>query len=117
MDDMVLWHNNKDILLDTGHKFEQYIQTQLNLSLKPFCLNNTLKGLPFLGFVLSPFGIRLNKRSKKRFITKYKNYENKLKAGIWTQKEYQTHITPLFGFVEKADTIAFRKKILHSNDN
>ena len=52
MDDMVLWHHNKEELLAIGYSFQELIARELLLELKPFCLNETRKGLPFLGYLL-----------------------------------------------------------------
>ena len=54
MDDMVIWSDNKNSLIEIGKKFETFIESELSLKLKPFCLNSTNKGLPFLGYVLFP---------------------------------------------------------------
>ena len=111
MDDMVLWHDNKQTLLEVGHQFEQYIQTELKLTLKPFCLNRNVKGLPFLGYLLYPNTTRLAQRSRKRYIRKLRQYEHRLRKDIWTQKEYQRHVEPLIAFTQHADAKAFRKSV------
>jgi RNA-directed DNA polymerase len=70
MDDMVLWHHDKEALLEIGYRFQAYLANELQLQLKPFCLNESRKGLPFLGYLLFPGSVRLARRSKKRFLTK-----------------------------------------------
>lgn len=114
MDDMVLWHNNKEILLNTGLRLKQYAKNNLQLKLKPLCLNRNSHGLPFLGYLLYPGKIRLTHRSRIRFIKKLNIYENKLKLQVWTQREYQNHVLPLIAFTEHADAKEFRKKIIAS---
>jgi len=69
MDDMVLWHHDKEKLLVIGYRFQEFIARELLLELKPFCLNENRKGLPFLGYLLYNDQVRLAPRSKKRFIT------------------------------------------------
>jgi hypothetical protein len=115
MDDMVLWSNNKEKLLEIGHKFKQFLLKELDLKIKPFCLNKTNKGLPFLGYLIFPETIKLAQRSRKRFINKLKLYEKKLEKGKWNQQEYQNHILPLIAFTEHADSKNYRKKILAYN--
>ena len=112
MDDMVIWTNNKEQLLSIGKSFEQYITENLKLELKPFCLNKTDKGLPFLGYLLYPHQIRLLQASRDRLYTKFKLYTEKLNNNEWTQTDYQRHILPLFAFSKHADSFALRKKIL-----
>lgn len=58
MDDMVLWHNYKSILIDKTEEFIKHINQSLGLSVKTPCINQTGKGLPFLGFVVSPERVR-----------------------------------------------------------
>jgi RNA-directed DNA polymerase len=63
MDDMVLWHNDKTLLIEAGKKFERFINNTLLINLKPFCLNQSAGSLPFLGYVLFPNRIFLSQRS------------------------------------------------------
>jgi RNA-directed DNA polymerase len=112
MDDMILWHDDKAALLEAGHQFRKYTEGVLHLELKPFCLNRNSKGLPFLGYRLFPDTVRLADRSKRRFAQKFKEYESKLVAGLWSQKEFQNHVTPLIAFTEYADAKGFRQGVL-----
>ena len=114
MDDMVLWHDDKEVLLEAGRHFQEYVETRLKLVLKPFCLNRSAIGLPFLGYLLYPDTIRLAQRSRKRYIQKFKTYEQNLMECLWTQKEHQRHITPLTAFTLHADAKAFRQKVHES---
>jgi hypothetical protein len=98
MDDMVLWDNDKARLLDVGRQLDTFIDDKLLLELKPFCLNRADKGLPFLGYVLYPHRIKLNRLSCLRFCRKSKSYLQALNCGQWTQAEYQRHILPLLAF-------------------
>jgi hypothetical protein len=111
MDDMVMWHQDKDALLDLGYRIKDFIARELLLVLKPFCLNGSSKGLPFLGYLLFPDRVRLVARSKKRFIEKFQLYEGYLQEGVWSQKEFANHTRALVAFTEYADAREFRKKI------
>ncbi len=111
MDDMVFWHDDKEALLDSGRRFQHYLDTNLHLELKPFCLNKNTAGLPFLGYLLYPDTTRLAKRSRDRYVLKMKKYDLNLNEGVWTQKEYQKHVEPLTAFTLHADAKAFRQKV------
>ncbi len=111
MDDMVLWHNDKERLLETGYRFQEFVARELDLELKPFCLNATTKGLPFLGYRLFSDRVWLSPRSKKRFIDKSRLYACNLQTGLWTQGEYRDHTMPLVAFTEYANAREFRKKV------
>ena len=112
MDDSVLWHDDKEILLNAGLRLEQHSAAELKLTLKPFCLNRNSHGLPFLGYLLYPERTRLAQRSRKRFVKKLRLYADNLVTGAWTQKEYQEHVLPLIAFTEHAAAKEFRKKII-----
>jgi RNA-directed DNA polymerase len=111
MDDMVLWHNDKEVLLEAGRRFKDFVETRLKLELKQFCLNKNTAGLPFLGYLLYPDRTRLAQKSRKRFIQKSREYGRLLQEGKWSQKEYQRHIEPLTAFTLHADAKAFRQKV------
>lgn len=111
MDDMVFWHHDKDALREMGNRIQNYIATDLLLLLKPFCLNESTKGLPFLGYLLFADRVRLAQRSKKRFIATSMLYDGYLQRGEWSQKEFANHAMALVAFTEYADAREFRKKI------
>lgn len=113
MDDMVLWHNNKEKLLEAGSLLQQYTECRLKLTLKPFCLNQNEKGLPFLGFQINCNYVKLSPGSKHRFISKAKEYEYNLRQGLWSQKQYSAHITPLIAFTENANATELRNNFFN----
>jgi hypothetical protein len=113
MDDMLLFGNDKIELLKKGKDYQDFISENLKMDLKLFCLNQTNRGVPFLGYRLFPNHVLLNKRSSKRFKTKLKQYDFNLKQGIWTQKIYQQHVEPLIAFTEYADMKWWRKIIIN----
>jgi len=114
MDDMVLWADNKKELLQCGNKLLAFIKNTLKLKLKPFCLNATKKGLPFLGYLITPIMVRLNRNSKKRFVSKLKFFINKLQNNKITQTDFQNHLVPLLAFTKHANTFNFRTKCLQN---
>jgi hypothetical protein len=112
MDDMVLWGNDKNELLLLGKNFQNFVAKNLNLELKPFCLNSCEKGLPFLGYRLYKNHTQLSNQSKKRFIGKFKRYNYYLNNELWSENVYQRHILPLLAFANHAETKNLRKKLL-----
>ena len=109
MDDVVMLHSSKDKLMNYAKCVRGYCERELMLELKPVCLNVAEKGLPFLGYVLFPGAVRLSKSSKKRFLSKHERYAKKLRAGVWSQKEYARHAEPLFAFTRFADSLSLRR--------
>jgi hypothetical protein len=112
MDDMVIFGNSSAELLQVFHRFSQFIESELNLRLKPICLNAVSQGLPFLGYIVFPGNVRLNKCSKKRFAMKLKQYTHNLNIGIWNQEKFSKHVTPLIGFTQHAASKAMRYALL-----
>lgn len=113
MDDMVMWADTKEELMEKGKAFHHCIEQELSLTLKPWCLNRTEKGLPFCGYLLFPSHKRLNQNSKKRFLNKAKQYGERLETGEWDQTTYQQHILPLLAFIQHAKMVGFRRKIFY----
>jgi RNA-directed DNA polymerase len=116
MDDMVLWHNDKNLLFEAGIMLKRFIADNFQQELKPFCFNRSEKGLPFLGYLVFPEKVKLAKRSRNRFAKKINIYTKKLQTGEWNQEVFAKHCQPLIAFTEHASAIGFRKKVL-SNIN
>lgn len=115
MDDMVLWHHSRESLIEVQKQLVFYLKGQLGLDCKPPCINRRDMGLPFLGYVVFPERVRLNKKSKQRFIKKYKFAETMLARNQWSQAEYAGHLIPLIAFTKQAHTHELRIKIFNLN--
>ncbi|MFM9948159.1 MAG: reverse transcriptase domain-containing protein [Saprospiraceae bacterium] len=111
MDDMVLWHDDKEALKQALSDIRDYIRHELRCELKPEVLNRSALGLPFLGYRIFPHNVRLTQQSKQRFIRKIRIAEDHLESEHWDQATYQRHVLPLLAFVQHADTKGFRQKI------
>lgn len=114
MDDMVLWHDEKEVLMAVNQAIESFIVTGLRCELKPILLNRSQKGLPFLGYVLYPYRISLDHQSRHRFIQKQRRVETNYNSGIWDESACQRRILSLLAFTQHANTLAWRKKIFSS---
>ncbi len=112
MDDMVLWHNDKSKLLEAGKRLKDFISNEFCLELKPFCLNQNIKGLPFLSHIVFPYTVKLSNMSKQRFANKMKKYCEYLENEIWSQDDFKRHIEPLIAFT--GSNKGFRKKVLEN---
>lgn len=113
MDDSVLFGADKTSLKNEFYVLQEYLQDHFSLQIKDdWSLNRCSTGIPFLGFHIFPTGIKLGKRSKKRFKEKLRQYEKKYIGGVWSEDELARHITPLIEFTRNADSFAFRQKML-----
>lgn len=114
MDDMLLWHDDKDALVAGGHALRDLADRDLRLELKPFCLNRTSKGVSFLGYRVFPWVTRLTRRSRTRYAAKLEHCYESLASGEWTQGECADHVAALVAFTEHAQARGFRRKVLEN---
>ena len=112
MDDMVLWHKDREALKAARRSIAAYVEEKLSCKLKPPLLNKTVRGLPFLGYLLFPYKTRLTRQSQRRFIRKIKYVEEQYHSGAWSEARCQRHALPLLAFLQHADAKRFQKKII-----
>jgi hypothetical protein len=112
MDDMLLWSNDRNELLEKGEQFACFIHEDLKLNLKPFVCNKSKHGLPALGFMVYPHRIRLNRRSKQRFIRKLQQNYRLLEEGTISESEFAIRVLSLYGFINHADSKGLSKHII-----
>jgi hypothetical protein len=112
MDDMVLWSQDKQVLLNAQRAIEDYIEAKLKLSLKPMQLNRVEQGLPFLGYWLFPYHVRLLRKSKLRFIKKLQIVYDAKATRQWEDAVCQRKVLPLLAFIGHADSDALRKNVI-----
>lgn len=111
MDDMLLFADSRAELKVNVEKVKEYLETQLCLNLKPPQISNVNRGISFLGYTLSPHRIALNRRSRLRFVKKFRAYNSMLQNGAWYEGAYVQHIQPLLAFADKAYTLNLRKRL------
>ena len=103
MDDFVLWGDSRAGLRTLERAVRAFCDEALSLELKPPILNRSAAGLPFLGYVVRPGGLKLSTRAKRRF-------RMKIAAADRTQDGVRAQ--SLLAFVRRADSLAWRRKIL-----
>jgi RNA-directed DNA polymerase len=112
MDDLVLWHLEKRVLIEAQAAINDYLEQELRCTLKPMSLNRTGCGVPFLGYHISPHRVALLQKSKQRFIYKLKIIQDGYLSGDWTEAKCQRRVIPLLAFAHHADTLQLRKNVL-----
>ena len=100
MDDMLLWSDNRNELIEKGVALEKFVGDRLRLQLKPFVLNRCSHGLPALGFVILPGQIRLNGRSKRRFERKMRENCFSYAAEGIDQAQFAAKMEALYAFIQ-----------------
>ena len=113
MDDIFLWGNDRDELIEKGLQFKQSVHENLKLSLKPSILNKTKHGLPALGFLIYPQEIRLNVRSKKRFALKMKLYHHMLEDNRISESKCGQNVRSLYAFISHAKYKGFARSVVN----
>jgi len=112
MDDILVYGNDRNDLLDKAKKIRTEIENRLKVSLKVFNIRRTTQTMQFLGYRISDRNMQLSQRSKLRFKEKLANYNKKLNEEEWNEQEYSRHLQPLLSFVMKANSYNFRKSVL-----
>lgn len=112
MDDFVFWNSNKLVLLQTRDLVTDFVKTQLRCSLKPEVLNRTQRGLPFLGYRVFPYHVRLLQKSKKRLFKKVELINEHYHTGLWCEGKCQRRLMPLLAFAQHAQTDTLRKNLI-----
>ncbi|MCP5007362.1 MAG: reverse transcriptase [Planctomycetes bacterium] len=113
MDDFIVWGNEKKELKEIFEKIKQFLYEKLLLDINESkCLNYTTKGINFLGYRVFPDKIRLAKRSSRRFVKEFRNYEHLYLSGKWSEGELANHMLPLVAFTRHADSKSFRKNVI-----
>ena len=112
MDDILIFDNDKEKLKRCVCLVTEYSAKQLELTLKTPIIKQTVEMVSFLGYKIGGNIVLLNSRSRNRFCKKLLKYDKLLLNGIWSEKEYQSHILPLISFVNYAYTKKMRKRIL-----
>jgi RNA-directed DNA polymerase len=113
MDDMVLWGDDKEVLQTAFKSIREFVETQLQCTLKPAILKRSVTGLPFVGFHVFPFQVRLLQKSKTRFVKKLRLIEANYHTGTWSEAACQRRFLPLREFIRHADSAGFQQKAWH----
>jgi RNA-directed DNA polymerase len=113
MDDMILWHDDKEVLKKAYRIIIDYVKMELHCDLKPESLNYSSVGLSFLGYKIFPYIVKLTQRSKQRFIKKMRILDDNYQSGAWNEAICQRRVLPLLAFVKHANTEGFRRRILY----
>lgn len=107
MDDILIMDNNREQLKAYVRYIQEYSDNKLKLRLKEPIYRECRMGVQFLGYIVKPYRLQLNGRSKKRFRDKITHYSCSFEKGLISEKEYQQHLLPLLAFTSYANEKAF----------
>jgi retron-type reverse transcriptase len=113
MDDFVVWGWSGSELRAVCERVRAFLAAELKLELKSnTAINRTEFGMDFLGYRLFPGTVRLARRSKVRFMRKFRRYEAAQRCGRWSELLLQQRMQALLAFVMPAESGAFRRHVL-----
>lgn len=113
MDDFVVWGETAAELREVWRQVEDFLTTELKLELKSnVMLNRTERGMDFLGYRIFPSDLRLARRSKRRFASKFRGYEREHRDGVWSELDLQQRMTALIAFTLPCRSGGFRRNVI-----
>ncbi len=119
VDDIVLIHDNKNILLESRSKIHKFLNNRLilNLHAKKFYLQHFTKGVQFLGVYIKPYRIYTGKRCKTNFYKSIKLWNEKIESsrGQLANDDkllFRANINSYLGLLKHYHTFRLRKKMM-----
>jgi hypothetical protein len=112
MDDMLFFLGSKSQLKDLYAASVSYMQDRLRLVLKPPVLSSVESGAPFLGFLIKPKGIYLQRKLKKRYKSHLLEIDHFLKHGRIDEPEAGRRIESVTAHLLLARSRKFRNTLL-----
>ncbi len=102
MDDMALWGDCEQ-LKAARKAVEGVLSERLGLTLNSnWHLQPTSRGMDFLGYRVFPFGSRINRASRRRFLRRWHGCEKALESGRIDERTAQRRVLALTAFVRAA---------------
>jgi RNA-directed DNA polymerase len=102
MDDVVLWHANRDGLVEVHARCQEFAATHLALEFKPGELRRTWGGIQFLGCRVFPTHVELNRRSKRHWRRRVRVLERAERLGLLSESNLQQRLASLTAFSRAA---------------
>jgi retron-type reverse transcriptase len=103
MDDVLLFGNDLIQLKQQVEAYTHYVERELKLQVHPPIINQTRRGIPFLGYVVYVSQLRLNQRSRHRFLCKMSALDRAYWLRLLPEREVATRSLCLLAFAEKAN--------------
>lgn len=100
MDDLLLWGNDRQELLQVRRHCETFLASQLGLEFKPSQVRRVSQGVSFLGCRLFPSHMELNRRSKQRWRMRIRFLEKAYRLGLISDLALQPRVTSLTAFAK-----------------
>jgi len=112
MDDILIFENDFSSLKMKVGEMIRRTSEEVALTFKPPIFRKTTRALSFLGYKIRRHCISLNVRSRVRLRKQYDLYQTYLQMNLWSEKQFQNHIIPLFAFAQHAYTKQLRLMLI-----
>lgn len=113
MDDFLLFGDDKARLHELHAEVRRFLGERLRLELKQSSapVNPVSEGIGFLGFRVYPRTIRLNQRTRRRFLRKVRGIEHAYQIGAIELAELSGRAASLYAHVGHADSYRLRRRV------
>ncbi len=111
MDDVLMFGNDKDALIKQVRTYECFLNDELGLTLHEPIYNRTEFGIPFLGYVVYPYKLRLNQNSRRRLRRRFYKMCESVFNGDICDEDCIMSAQSMLAFAYKADTILLRRQL------
>jgi retron-type reverse transcriptase len=113
MDDMLLFSERKSRLKELYAVSLSYMRDTLRLELKAPVISSAESGAPFLGFLIKPHGIYLQRKLKARYKSRLSEIDHALKRGLIDELDAGRRIESVTAHLLLARSRKFRNTILN----
>jgi hypothetical protein len=113
MDDMLFFSESRSRLKDLYAISVSYMQDRLHLVLKPPIIAPAESGAPFLGFLIKPKGIYLQRKLKDRYKSRLLEIDHALKYGLIDEAQAGMRIESVTAHLLLARSRKFRNTVLN----
>jgi hypothetical protein len=116
MDDWLIWGSSRHELRERYDSVQSFLKEHLALSIKLPVIENTKRGISFLGCRVFSDYIILNRRSKHRFRSRLKELNSGLQQGTMDGAEFQQRVLATVAFTRAGGTRSwkYRRQCLES---
>jgi RNA-directed DNA polymerase len=108
LDDGLLWARDKGELVAAAKVIRHYCADLLRLDLKQCIVNRVSGGVPFLGFLIKPHGIFLQRKSKRRMVRRAREITRALDNGSVSEEDAARRVTSIHAADNRNNNNGFR---------
>jgi len=117
MDDFVVFSNDRNDLITVRERIRVFLQDYLNLAIKDrvTSINQTCKGLLFLGSQIFPNLIRIQRLSLKRILSRLSLRQSQYRHSLITEKQYLDSLNSINAHISFFNTYQLRHIIFRKD--